>query len=629
MAGLLIPWVGHAAGAALAVSGLEVPAADLRLEAPAQRQAQALAHGAWGLHLQLRAEEGAAGVTAGAARFRLPSPHLCPPLPAAAPFAGRRLKPPGVGPLAPPPPPWLRHFREAVRLAPEQPELLELLVMASLRHGGRPALALELEQLAAEHPGSIGLVLELVEVLEAGGRPAEARRWLWNCARLNRWRDPALAIRLFTLLVDAGRLGEAGRVLAAARGHGRLAGHAGIVALTAEYHHHCLQSSSTWAGSRWWHRRAGVAWARKALELQAADDPAAGASAANAMILRHIFQGLGDPRRAEEALRQGIERFPADRDELELALLEFLADAGREAEAVALLTALDKRLAAEAEAWRRAGGDPAAASALVERHVELASHGVALKQPETALRILERLVQLRPRDWRLRVMVAELLLGLGEADRAAATVRPIRLEVPGKHWILSRVAALRRNHGEALRQLETAMAAARRLEQEDFFSADLHLYHSWLLDQAGRPAESLAAAERGLALAPDSPELCNTVGYLLADQNRDLPRAERLIRQALAAAPELPPYIDSLAWLLFRKGEAAAAYREVQRAIGLGGATPDPDILDHAGDIAAALGLPDAARGWWEKALAAGHAQPAKLRAKLRTVAPPAGTTTP
>ena len=60
---------------------------------------------------------------------------------------------------------------------------------------------------------------------------------------------------------------------------------------------------------------------------------------------------------------------------------------------------------------------------------------------------------------------------------------------------------------------------------------------------------------------------------------------------------------DSLAWVFYRLGRFQEAQREIVRAIGLLGDKIDATILDHAGDIYAALGDMTNARDYWRRAL--------------------------
>ena len=90
--------------------------------------------------------------------------------------------------------------------------------------------------------------------------------------------------------------------------------------------------------------------------------------------------------------------------------------------------------------------------------------------------------------------------------------------------------------------------------------------------------------ERILTLEPGNPDALNFVGYALAEDGRDLDRALELISKALATNPESPYYIDSLAWVLFKRGEFKKAWTEIQRAVSK--PSEDPAIWEHYGDIA-------------------------------------------
>lgn len=98
-------------------------------------------------------------------------------------------------------------------------------------------------------------------------------------------------------------------------------------------------------------------------------------------------------------------------------------------------------------------------------------------------------------------------------------------------------------------------------------------------------------AERTLSdlyeLAPDDASVCNFYGYLLALMNKDLDRAERLVRHALEKEPENAYYIDSLGWVYYQKGDYKRAVSELERAVRLVG--EDATMLEHLGDAYSGL----------------------------------------
>jgi len=110
----------------------------------------------------------------------------------------------------------------------------------------------------------------------------------------------------------------------------------------------------------------------------------------------------------------------------------------------------------------------------------------------------------------------------------------------------------------------------------------------------------------------------NDLGYLWADQNKNLAEAEKLIRKALdldrqqrGASPVVgldanqdnAAYVDSLGWVLFRKGQLAEARKELERAVRLEGGGDDPVVWDHLGDVYFRLSERGKAGEAWHKAI--------------------------
>lgn len=85
-----------------------------------------------------------------------------------------------------------------------------------------------------------------------------------------------------------------------------------------------------------------------------------------------------------------------------------------------------------------------------------------------------------------------------------------------------------------------------------------------------------------LQIKPGDVDASNALGYTLADANRDLPEAERLIRVARAAKPDDPAIADSWGWLQYRMGhldQAAKTLREAWLA------HKDADVGLHLGEV--------------------------------------------
>ena len=122
------------------------------------------------------------------------------------------------------------------------------------------------------------------------------------------------------------------------------------------------------------------------------------------------------------------------------------------------------------------------------------------------------------------------------------------------------------------------------------------------LERAGRVDAAIAALETLHRDRPLDPGITNALGYTLADHKRELPRAEGLIRSALASEPDNPALLDSLGWVLYRRGQYAAAVSELARAYRL---LHDGDVGAHWGEALWAAGQKAEARSAWQRALAA------------------------
>src|SRR5262249_9747099 len=119
-------------------------------------------------------------------------------------------------------------------------------------------------------------------------------------------------------------------------------------------------------------------------------------------------------------------------------------------------------------------------------------------------------------------------------------------------------------------------------------------------------------------LDPDNPTVNNDLGYTWADRNKNLDQAEAMVRKALemdrrrkvgderaqgadGEDGDRAAYVDSLGWVLYRKGDLAGARRELERA----SKAPDgddPTIWDHLGDVYQRLGMAGQARQAWQTA---------------------------
>ena len=119
--------------------------------------------------------------------------------------------------------------------------------------------------------------------------------------------------------------------------------------------------------------------------------------------------------------------------------------------------------------------------------------------------------------------------------------------------------------------------------------------------QSGDMANGQRILEEVYAQSPDDPGVNNDLGYLYAEQNKNLEKAEKMVRLAVAAEPENPAYLDSLGWVLYRLGKNEEALEVLKKA----NADPeyrDSTIIEHLGDVEKALGKDEDALKSWKEA---------------------------
>ncbi|MFL5341466.1 MAG: tetratricopeptide repeat protein, partial [Gemmataceae bacterium] len=146
-----------------------------------------------------------------------------------------------------------------------------------------------------------------------------------------------------------------------------------------------------------------------------------------------------------------------------------------------------------------------------------------------------------------------------------------------------------------------------------------------ILAQTYGAARDHAKAEQQLRILletdPNDAQANNDLGYQLADQGRNLDEAERLVRHALEVdrlerqrgaadedadddplVGENAAYLDSLGWVLFRRGKLAEARDWLEKSAALPGGKDDPTVWDHLGDVHFRLGDSPRAKAAWTKA---------------------------
>jgi len=109
-----------------------------------------------------------------------------------------------------------------------------------------------------------------------------------------------------------------------------------------------------------------------------------------------------------------------------------------------------------------------------------------------------------------------------------------------------------------------------------------YFYLGMIYEQTNRFEKAIPQFKKVIQLEPNDHITLNYLGYSFADRNINLDEAEKLINKALELEPENPAYIDSLAWVYYRKGDLNKAREFLEK---IKDKIKDSVIFEHLGDV--------------------------------------------
>lgn len=348
----------------------------------------------------------------------------------------------------------------------------------------------------------------------------------------------------------------------------------------------------------------GVAEADKALALRPDWDMA--------VMLKAQLQRMESPEAATETLRAYLtghpkarevrlqyarnlvaaRKFPQARTEFQRLLVDFPGNADV-IYAVAVLSMQLSDWAAAEENFKKLLGQDFAERDTVRLYLgQIAEEG---KRYEEALRWYGEVL---PGEQHLaaQLRIAQVLARQGRLEEGRRHLQEARKagQADAVQFLLAESQLLRDagKAGEAYDLLDNALKA--QPEQPEL------LYEAALLaEKLGRHDVLEGNLRKLIRIKPDHAHAYNALGYSFAERNLRLAEAEQLIVKALQLSPDDPFIIDSMGWVLYRKGDSAGALTHLQRAFSI---RPDPEIAAHLGEVLWILGRRDEARKTWQEA---------------------------
>jgi tetratricopeptide (TPR) repeat protein len=234
--------------------------------------------------------------------------------------------------------------------------------------------------------------------------------------------------------------------------------------------------------------------------------------------------------------------------------------------------------------------------------------------PEKALAYLESIPDNHPHFERGIVFRIHLLYQLDRKAEARELAQRAQIMFPRQPEFRIIMAEIHEREKEYPQALDVLLKAAETWPEHTTVLYRLALVY----DRMEHRDQAMLMMEKVIAKDPEHADALNFLGYTLAEEGRDLARAEVLVQTAIKVKPDNGYYVDSLAWVYFKQGKKRLAWQEIRRAVQL--VDSDPVIWEHYGDIAEALSLHGEARKGYAKSLELEGDNAQVVKEKLDTV---------
>ncbi|HEX9593690.1 MAG TPA: tetratricopeptide repeat protein [bacterium] len=257
-------------------------------------------------------------------------------------------------------------------------------------------------------------------------------------------------------------------------------------------------------------------------------------------------------------------------------------------------------------------------------HAGLAGAHLVLGESLLARQELEKVVELSPDNTGARIQLARLYLQDQDADTALARLEPFaEMPAPPPEGIDLLIGVLA-GTGQVERAHEVIGGLVERFPENPIFavqqavleartghvdkginllraqvvkypkSVPLLVSFAQLLEAANQGDEVIKTYDQILTLQPDHPIAANNLAFRFAEMGRDLGRAEKLAKGLVERFPADVNVADTYAWVLLKKGDKAAAFEVLTKA--LEGKEAQPVVHYHLAAIAHEVGQTEIAK---------------------------------
>lgn len=252
---------------------------------------------------------------------------------------------------------------------------------------------------------------------------------------------------------------------------------------------------------------------------------------------------------------------------------------------------------------------------------ELCAAYMTLKNmPQDSIsKVLEMVLAISPDNAGARLQLIQAEWNKQDFDRVAELSRQAIDYNPDEmafYYFLGLAYVQKDDDDSALEALRRGVSQINSQSNKDLVS-DFYAIMGDILHDKKLEEEAYAAYDSCLQWKDDNYGCLNNYAYYLSEENRKLAKAEQMSYRTVQAEPDNSTYLDTYAWILFKRKKYAEAMQYINMAVD-NDTTKSAVIIEHAGDIHAVNGDTEGALKFWQQALEAGSENDKAIRRKIK-----------
>jgi Flp pilus assembly protein TadD len=189
----------------------------------------------------------------------------------------------------------------------------------------------------------------------------------------------------------------------------------------------------------------------------------------------------------------------------------------------------------------------------------------AQNQLRGAVEEVKSYVAQHPKSASLQYLLGNLLLETGDkaqAKQALATAKALDPQSSAADLSLAQIDLLQANWNDARRQLTGILSSKGENTQAEQWLGMLEA-------STGNQAAAVKYFRKVLENKPDNAVALNNLAYLLSENGDQTEEPLRYAQRAVELDPRNPEFVDTLGWVLFRRGVYEGAVTHLERAASL------------------------------------------------------------